>query len=173
MTATSTLPTSPASSPSPSPSPSPWADRMLALFRIVAGLMFISAGTMKLVGFPASPVPMPPVELASQMGVGGLLETVGGLAIVLGLFTRPVAFVLAGEMAVAYFQFHAPQALFPTTNGGVTAVLYCFFYLYLVAAGPGAWSVDALLARRAARRATRVTAPARRAGARWVRAATL
>jgi len=146
------------------PSPSPWTDRMLSVFRIVAGLMFVSFGTMKLFGVPASPVPMPPIELLSQMGVGGVLEMVGGLAIVLGLFTRPVAFVLAGEMAVAYFQFHAPLAFFPTTNNGVPAVLYCFFFLYLVAAGPGAWSVDALLARRAAR-------PARRAGGRWLRAA--
>ena len=74
----------------------------------------------------------------------------GGLAIVLGLFTRPVAFVLAGEMAVAYFQFHAPQSFFPTVNEGVPAVMYCFFFLYLTFAGPGAWSIDSMLARRAA-----------------------
>lgn len=133
------------------PAPSPWAGRMLAIFRIVAGVMFISAGTMKILGFPASPMPnTPPVELMSQMGIGGLLEMVGGTLIVLGLLTRPTAFILAGEMAVAYFQFHQPQAFWPTSNMGVPAVLYCFFFLYLVAAGPGAWSLDGVIARRRA-----------------------
>ena len=101
---------------------------MLSIFRIVAGLVFVSFGTMKLFRYP--PIPMPdaqPIPLLSQMGVGGVLETVGGLAITLGLFTRPVAFVLAGEMAVAYFQFHAPQSFWPSVNSGVPAVLYCFF----------------------------------------------
>lgn len=132
------------------PSPSPWTARMLSILRIVAGLMFVSAGTMKLFGFPPPPAPgmMPPIPLLSQMGIGGMIELVGGTAIVLGLFTRPVAFVLAGEMAVAYFQFHFPQAFFPTTNNGVPAVLYCFLYLYLIFAGAGAWSIDAVLARR-------------------------
>ena len=129
--------------------PSPWSDRMLAVFRIVAGGMFISMGTMKLFGVPASPTPdAPPIELLSQMGIGGVLEMVGGVLVVLGLLTRPVAFVLAGEMAVAYFQFHFPQAFWPTSNGGVPAVMYCFFFLYLVFAGAGAWSVDRVLARR-------------------------
>ncbi|MGH7444225.1 MAG: DoxX family protein [Longimicrobiales bacterium] len=127
---------------------SPSSDRMLAIFRVVAGLIFISSGTMKVFGYPASPVPMPPIDLISQMGIGGLLEVVGGLAIVLGLFTRPVAFVLAGEMAVAYFQFHAPQSLFPTVNNGIPAVLYCFLFLHLTFAGAGAWSVDGVLRRR-------------------------
>ncbi|HEX2094071.1 MAG TPA: DoxX family protein [Longimicrobiaceae bacterium] len=127
---------------------SPWTGRMLSVFRIVAGLMFMSAGTMKLFGYPPNPMPnAPPVELMSQIGIGGLLEVVGGLAIVLGFLTRPVAFVLAGEMAVAYFQFHAPQGFHPTANGGVPAVMYCFFFLYLVFAGAGPWSVDAALAR--------------------------
>ena len=127
---------------------SPWSSRMLSIFRIVAGLIFISAGTMKLFGFPASPIPnSPPVELLSQMGIGGLLEVVGGVAVVLGIFTRPVSFVLAGEMAVAYFQFHFPQAFWPTSNMGVPAVMYCFFFLYLVFAGAGSWSLDALIAR--------------------------
>lgn len=131
--------------------PSPWSDRMLAIFRIVAGLMFMSAGTMKLFGFPANPMPdAPPIELMSQMGIGGLLEVVGGAMIVLGLLTRPAAFILAGEMAVAYFQFHFPQGFWPTSNNGVPAVMYCFFFLYLVFAGAGAWSVDRVLARRAA-----------------------
>jgi putative oxidoreductase len=124
---------------------------MLSILRVVAGLMFMSAGTTKLFGYPPSPAPMPPVALWSQLGIGATLELVGGLTIVLGLFTRPVAFVLAGEMAVAYFQFHAPRAFFPTTNNGVPAVLYCFLFLYLMLAGAGPWSMDALLARRPAR----------------------
>lgn len=127
--------------------PSPWSDRMLAVLRIVAGVVFISAGTMKLFGYPPSPVPLGPIHLLSQLGIGALLETFGGLAIVLGLFTRPVAFVLAGEMAVAYFQFHFPQSFFPTVNNGIPAVLYCFLFLYLTFAGAGAWSVDRLIAR--------------------------
>ena len=134
-------------------SPSPWTGRMLSIFRIVAGVMFLSAGTMKIFGYPANPMPnMPPIELMSQMGIGGLMEVVGGLLIVLGLFTRPTAFILAGEMAVAYFQFHAPQAFWPTTNMGVPAVMYCFFFLYLVFAGAGPWSVDAAIARSRVRR---------------------
>jgi putative oxidoreductase len=127
---------------------SPSSDRMLAVFRVVAGFVFVSAGTMKLFGYPASPMPMPPIDLTSQIGIGALLEVVGGVAIVLGLYTRPVAFVLAGEMAVAYFQFHAPQSFFPTVNNGVPAVLYCFLYLYLTCAGAGRWSLDRVLQRR-------------------------
>jgi putative oxidoreductase len=126
---------------------SPWADRMLSVLRVVAGLVFVSAGTMKLFGYPPSPVSIPPFSLMSELGVGGLLETFGGLAIVLGVLTRPVAFVLAGEMAVAYFQFHSPQSFFPTVNNGIPAVLYCFLYLYLAFAGAGAWGVDGMIAR--------------------------
>jgi putative oxidoreductase len=128
-------------------SPSPWTSRMLSVFRIVAGLIFVSFGTMKLFNYPPLPPGTPPIELMSQMGVGGILETVGGLAIVLGVLTRPVAFVLAGEMAVAYFQFHAPQSFFPTSNGGIPAILYCFFFLYLMFAGAGSWSIDAIISR--------------------------
>jgi len=130
-------------------SPSPWPDRMLAVLRIVAGLVFISAGTMKLFGFPHSPVQMPPFTLLSEIGIAGILETFGGLLIVLGLLTRPVAFVLAGEMAVAYFQFHFPQSFYPTVSNGVPAVLYCFLFLYLAVAGGGAWSLDSAISRRA------------------------
>jgi len=122
---------------------------MYAILRIVAGLMFITFGTMKLFGYPPAPVPMPPIPLMSQMGLAGVLETFGGLAIALGLFTRPVAFILAGEMAVAYFQGHFPHGFFPSSNNGVPAVLYCFLYLYMMFAGAGIWSVDAMLAGRA------------------------
>jgi putative oxidoreductase len=128
-----------------------WSSRgpeMLALLRIVASLMYILAGTTILFAFPAG---MPPdggtAPWLSQIGVGGLLEVVGGALMLLGLFTRPVAFVLAGEMAVAYFQFHFPQGFWPNLNGGIPAILYCFLWLYLSAAGPGAWSVDARLAK--------------------------
>lgn len=129
------------------PSPSPWASRVLSIFRIVAGLMLLSSGMTIVFGFPPSPMPMPPFNPTSQLGIGGILEIVGGAAIVLGLFTRPVAFVLSGMMAVAYFQFHAPQSIYPTANNGVPAVMYCFFFLYLAFAGAGAWSVDAAIAR--------------------------
>ena len=124
---------------------SPLAGPMLSIFRVVAGLIFMSAGSMKLFGWPPSPVEMPPIELWSQMWVGGVLEVYGGLAIVLGLLTRPVAFVLAGEMAVAYFQFHFPQSLFPTVNNGIPPVLYCFLFLYLMFEGPGPWSLDRII----------------------------
>lgn len=128
-------------------SPSPWTSRMLSVLRIVAGLIFTLAGTTILFGYPPSPVPMPPVRLMSQMGVGGILEAFGGLAIVLGVLTRPVAFLLAGQMAVAYFQFHFPKSFFPSVNGGIPAVLFCFLFLYLTFAGAGAWSIDAKIAR--------------------------
>ena len=131
------------------PAPALWTSRMLSIFRIVAGLVFVTAGTTILFGFPPSPVPMPPIPPMSQLWIGGVLEMVGGLFITVGFLTRPVAFLLAGEMAVAYFQFHVPQSFFPTTNMGVPAVLYCFFYLYLVFAGPGVWSIDAMIAKRA------------------------
>ncbi len=124
-----------------------WASRMLSVFRIVAGLMFMSSGTMKIFGFPHVDFPMPPFSFTSQMGIGAMLELLGGTAIVLGLCTRPIAFVLAGEMAVAYFQFHAPKSFFPTVNGGVSAVLYCFLFLYLAFTGPGAWSLDEIFSR--------------------------
>jgi putative oxidoreductase len=101
---------------------------------------------MKVFGYPPPPGPMPPFNPLSQMGIGGLLEVFGGLLIVVGLLTRPVAFVLAGEMAVAYFQFHFPQSFFPTVNNGIPAVLYCFLFLYLTAAGAGPWSIDAAIA---------------------------
>ena len=118
---------------------------LLSVLRIVAAFMFILAGAMKLFAFP---VGMPPnggtVPLISQLGFGACLEVFGGGLILFGLFTRPAAFILAGEMAVAYFQFHFPQGFWPTLNGGVTAVLYCFIWLYFSAAGAGPWSLDAI-----------------------------
>ncbi|MFB6341122.1 DoxX family protein [Saccharicrinis sp. FJH62] len=122
-----------------------WSPFILGLLRIVAAIMFMMAGAMKLFAFPAG---MPPngetVELLSQMGIGGILEFFGGLLLLLGLYTRPVAFILAGEMAVAYFQFHAPQGFWPVMNNGQTAILYCFIWLYISAAGAGSFSIDAL-----------------------------
>ena len=127
--------------------PSPDRDRVLALFRVVAALVFMTFGTMIVIGWPPPPVPLRFRPL-SQTGIGGLLEVVGGLAILAGFLTRPVAFVLAGEMAVAYFQFHAPTSFFPTANMGTAAILYCWFFLYLAFAGPGAWSGDGAISRK-------------------------
>lgn len=122
----------------------PWAGRLQSVLRIVAAFMFMQAGTMKLFAFPAG---VPPdggtVQLWSQIGIGAVLEVFGGALLLLGLFTHPVAFLLAGEMAVAYFQFHSPQGFWPVMNGGVPAVLYCFVWLYFSAAGAGPWSLDA------------------------------
>jgi len=121
---------------------------MLSVLRIVAGLLFMLHGTQKMFGFPPNPqMPAMHFNLMSQIGLAGVLETFGGLAIVLGLFTRPVAFLLAGEMAVAYFQAHFPRGFYPVVNGGEPAVLYCFVFLYLMLAGAGPWSIDALLAK--------------------------
>jgi putative oxidoreductase len=124
-----------------------WAPRALALLRIVAALIFMEHGTQKLFGFPPSDRPSP--ELFSLLGLAGVLEFVGGILLVLGLFTRPVAFVLSGQMAVAYWMAHAPQSFFPVLNGGDAAILYCFVFLYLAAAGPGAWSLDHAMRNRA------------------------
>ena len=114
---------------------------LLAVLRIVTALLLLSAGLVKLVGFPAGAQPgqMP---IMSLLGVAASLEVVGGILLILGLFTRPVAFVLSGEMAVAYWIAHAPQSFFPVLNQGTPAILFCFILLYLVTAGPGALSVD-------------------------------
>lgn len=118
-----------------------WAPRMLSVLRIMTGLLFLEHGTQKLLGFPAGANAAP--AMLSLSWFSGLLELVGGVFIVLGLFTRPVAFLLAGEMAVAYFMAHAPRGFFPVNNGGDAAILYCFVFLYLMVAGAGPWSVDA------------------------------
>jgi putative oxidoreductase len=129
------------------PARSPWPERVLSVLRIVGASVFISFGTMKLFNFPPLPAGMPPIRPVSELGLAGTLELVGGLLILIGLFTRPVSFVLAGEMAVAYFQGHFPKSFFPTTNMGTPAILYCFVFLYFVLAGGGSWSLDAMIAR--------------------------
>lgn len=115
----------------------------LAALRIMAGLLLMQHGLQKFFGFPA-PFPMGPVTLASLAGVAGALELVGGALVALGLFTRPAAFILSGEMAVAYFMVHAPQSFYPIVNQGELAVLYCFVFLFLAAAGGGAFSLDGM-----------------------------
>src|SRR5687767_11406472 len=113
----------------------------LAALRIVTALIFMEHGTQKLLGFPAPPESGQP-PLLSLFGLGAIMELVGGLLVLVGLFTRPVAFLPSGEMAVAYWMFHAPQSTYPVLNGGDAAILYCFVFLLLVFTGPGAWSVD-------------------------------
>jgi len=122
-----------------------WAPRVLSLLRIVAALIFFEHGTQKLLGFPAHPSPP---EFMSLSWIAGALELVGGALLILGLYTRPVAFILSGEMALAYWIAHAPRSVFPILNGGDSAILYCFVFLYLVFAGPGPWSLDAMRAGR-------------------------
>ena len=124
-----------------------WAPRALSVLRIVAGLIFLAHGTQKLLGFPAAEFAPP---MLSLFWFAGLIEMVGGAMLALGLFTRPVAFIASGTMAFAYWMVHAPQSPFPVLNGGDAAILYCFVFLYLVLAGPGPWSVDAVRNRRSA-----------------------
>ncbi|MFZ3005904.1 MAG: DoxX family protein [Phenylobacterium sp.] len=124
-----------------------WAPRVLSLLRTITALLFLQHGLMKLFGFPGpqegAPVPLPPLLIAAAW-----LEIVGGGLVAIGLFTRPVAFVLSGMMAVAYFMAHAPANFYPALNHGEPAILYCFVFLYLAAAGGGIWSVDALVRKR-------------------------
>lgn len=124
----------------------------LAALRIATALIFMAHGTQKLFGFPAPPQSGLPA-FGSLFWVGGVLELVGGILILLGLFTRPVAFVLAGEMAVAYWMFHFPRSPYPLLNGGDASILYCFVFLLLVFTGPGAGSLDGQRSRSAPRRA--------------------
>ncbi|HEX8300485.1 DoxX family protein [Sphingomonas sp.] len=124
------------------PIPASWSSRLLSVLRIVAGLGFLHHGTMKFFHFPPPP-PQMSGPLNPMMMAAGTLELVGGALLVIGLFTRPVAFVLSGMMAVAYFMAHASKGLYPALNGGEAAMLYCFVFLYLAAAGGGVWSIDA------------------------------
>jgi len=119
--------------------------KALALLRIVTALLFLEHGTQKLLGFPSAAATSPGAGLISITGVAGLLELVGGVLLVIGFNTRLVAFILSGEMAIAYWTAHAPRSFFPILNGGDAAILYCFIFLYLVFAGPGAWSLDGKL----------------------------
>lgn len=124
-----------------------------AVLRIMTGLVFMQHGMQKLFMFPPSPHHPDPIPLLSLFGFGGILEFFGGLLFVIGLFTRSVGFLLSGQMAVAYFLFHfraglnMPNGLFPVVNEGDLAVILCFLFLHFVFAGPGAWSVDGLIAR--------------------------
>ncbi len=121
--------------------PQSWAPALHSVLRIVAGLLFLEHGTGKLIGFPAG-LPFIDKMPAGLLHFTGTIELVGGVLIVLGLFTRPVAFVLSGFMAVAYFMAHFPMSFFPALNMGEPAVLYCFIFLFLAAAGPGRWAID-------------------------------
>jgi putative oxidoreductase len=120
---------------------SAYAPQMLSVLRIMSGLIFMAHGTQKILNFPPA---AQPVDLTSLSGISGLFELFGGALLVLGLFTRPVAFVLSGVMAVAYFYAHAPRSFFPVLNQGDAAILYCFVFLYIFFAGAGPWSVDAM-----------------------------
>ena len=124
-----------------------WTPRLLSVLRIITALLFIAHGAQKLFGFLAPPgAPTPP--LFSQLWIGGILEFFGGLLLLVGLFTRPVAFILSGMMSVAYFQMHAPGGFWPLQNKGELAVLYCFVFLFFSVAGGGEWSLDRQLRRR-------------------------
>ena len=139
---------------------------MLSILRIMVGLLYMEHGLAKILDFPHQPTHAPYALLTLNPGLQGLLELVGGLLLTLGLFTRCVGFVLAGDMAVAYFLVHAPRGFFPLLNGGELAIVYCFIFLYFWLRGGGEWSIDRL--RRRGPRAARVGGVAqsgRRAGA--------
>jgi len=118
---------------------SAYAPQALAVLRIAAALLFIAHGTQKVLGFPAAEFSPP---LFSMFGLAGIIEIVGGILVLIGFQTRIAAFIMSGTMAVAYFMVHAPGNFFPANNGGDAAILFCFVFLYLVFAGPGAWSLD-------------------------------
>jgi putative oxidoreductase len=119
------------------------AASVLSILRIYTGLSLLQHGTGKILGFPAVPA-FANIQINSLAGVGGLIELIGGALFIFGLFTRPVAFILCGFTAVAYFMVHAPRGFYPVLNGGELAAVYCFVFLYFVFAGGGAWSLDAL-----------------------------
>ncbi len=124
---------------------SQWAPRTLSVLRIVTAFLFMQHGGQKLFGFPAPSQAVHP--LFSLIGMAGILELFGGLLLLIGLLCRPVAFLLSGEMAVAYFMAHGPQGFWPLLNKGELAVMYCFVFFYLFVAGGGSWSVDYLMRR--------------------------
>ena len=120
-----------------------WTPQILSIFRIMTALLFLEHGTAKLFHFPHVAM-FDSVTVTSYFGIAAIIELVGGLLLAFGLFSEITAFILSGEMAVAYFTVHAPQGFFPIINQGEGAILYCFAFLYLAAAGPGPWSVDAM-----------------------------
>jgi putative oxidoreductase len=122
---------------------SSWSPHVLSLLRVAAGAAFMAHGTQKWLDFPPRGGAAP--ELLSLGGASGAIELIGGALIVLGLFTRPAAFICSGMMAVGYFLFHAPQNFFPVLNGGDAALLYCFAFFYIFFAGPGPWSLDRII----------------------------
>ena len=126
-----------------------WQSRILSILRVDAALVLMQHGAQKVFNYPSmgGPGPAAPYVIASLNGIAGILETFGGFALLIGLFTRPVAFILSGEMAVAYFHVHFPRGFLPIVNRGEVPVLLCFVFLYLVFAGGGIWSVDAVLRR--------------------------
>ncbi|MGA0531125.1 DoxX family protein [Hansschlegelia sp. KR7-227] len=119
---------------------SPWAPQLLSVLRIVSALLFMQHGTQKLLGFP-----LPANPLSALTTVAGAIELIGGALLAIGLFSRPAAFIMSGMCAVGYFLAHAPQGFFPIINKGELIALYCFVFLYIFAAGPGPWSVDAMM----------------------------
>jgi putative oxidoreductase len=139
---------------------------MLSLLRLVAGLLFFEHGTLKILHFPADPLHAAPPPLTTELAIAGVLEFAGGLLIMAGVLTRPIAFLLAGEMAVAYWTVHARIGLYPAFNDGEPAILFCFIFLYLAAAGGGAWSFDRMVEPARAvhrRRRAQATMPASKA----------
>lgn len=126
------------------------SDKMLAVLRIVSGLIFLEHGTQKFLSFPAGDYAGSGLAFANAGAYAGIIELVTGILIALGLFTRPAAFLASGTMAVAYWMAHAPQNPFPVNNGGDAAILYCFVFLLFVFTGPGAWSLDGAMSKRKA-----------------------
>jgi len=127
---------------------SAWSPKVLSILRIVVAFMFISQGTLKMFGVPSRGGEFRGFKPTTQLGLAAMIEVIGGSLVLIGLATRPAAFVMSGEMAAAYFQTHAPRAVFPVINGGEPAVLFCWIFLYLSFAGAGPWSIDAWLASR-------------------------
>lgn len=126
-----------------------FSGQLLSILRIVSALLFIQHGTTKLLQFPATEMFAEAPPMGSLMWIAGVLELGGGVLLALGLFTRPVAFVLSGMMAVAYWMAHAPQSVYPIQNGGELAIMFCFAFLYIAAVGGGPWAADAVLRKRA------------------------
>jgi putative oxidoreductase len=119
-----------------------WAPQLLSVLRIITALLFFAHGSAKLFGFPYVEM-LSGVPIGSLYGIAGIIEVIAGILLTIGLFSRLVAFIVSGEMAIGYFHTHAPQNFHPLLNGGESAILFCFIFLYIAAAGPGPWSADA------------------------------